>query len=89
MPLESLASVVEPYDPRARPRRGDQRRADLIASLEQLIHRAVLHGAIGIAHGFFAASDGRLNRVEVLLGIQPSAVNPVAETWTLDLSKVS
>lgn len=43
-------------------------RTRLCPNWHRWIHRAVLHGALGLAHCFLAARDGRLKRVKVLLG---------------------
>jgi hypothetical protein len=80
--------VVQPNHPRAWPGCAYQRRANFLARLEQFVDGSVFHGAVGVAHNFFTASDGRLNRVEVLLGKGHISVSSGNRWWSCGVEGV-
>src|SRR5207253_7015262 len=81
-PLDSFASLIQPNHAQARPGSIDQRGADFFARLEQFVDGAVFHGTVGVAHDFFTTCNGRLNRVEVLLGKGHISVSSDNRWWS-------
>src|SRR5213595_2040140 len=80
-PSDSLASMTEPHDPRARRGSADKRTADFFTSAEQFVDVAVFHRSVAVAHGLFATCDGTLDDFEVFLGKGHISVSSGNRWW--------
>ena len=78
----------EPNHARARPGSVGQRRANLVAGLEQFVDGAVFHRAVAVAHGLFTACNGSLDGFEVLRGKRHISVSSGNRWWSCGVEGV-